>query len=361
MCGIIGAFNFKPKNTKNKEKLEDVNKWVIDQLENQISRGKEGFGIMFIDQKNNIKLERSTELVKTMLDLYLTKSKMIILHHRMPSSTTNKLDQTHPILVDNGSLKYKYYIIHNGCIHNAEELKKEHEKLGFTYTTKIETKYTNEKDFNDSESFAIELARYIENQTKIIDTTGSLAFIAIQVNKKTGKATKTFYGKNDMNPLKMSGTRGKIRLSSEGEGTSVKENILYEFDLKNFQSKKRKLTIKEKEHTWANSNDPYREYNKTLNDKTLEDKELLADTTIDETLNELIEEETEKAIDEITLFVAEFFDKLKEETTLYGIDMKKEKQEITKKIITLMHECHNNCQEIHTNAIIEDVQQIPFD
>lgn len=335
---------------------------MINQLENQISRGKEGFGIMFIDQKNNIKLERSTELVKTMLDLYTNKSKMIVLHHRMPSSTNNYLDQTHPIIIDDGSLEHKYYIIHNGCIHNAEELKKEHEKLGFIYTTDTgeKTTYINKPNFNDSESFAIELARYIENQTKTINTTGSLAFIAIQINKKTGKAIKTFYGKNDMNPLKMSGTRGKIRLSSEGEGTSIKENLLYEFNLKDFKSKKRKLVIKEKEYEWSSSDDPYKEYNKSL-----KESEMLVDTTanhtIENTKEEAIDEEIEKAEDEATLFIAEFFNKLKEEKTLYEVDIKKEKQEIVKKIIILMHECHNNCQEIHANVMLEDVQQIPFD
>jgi hypothetical protein len=38
--------------------------------------------------------------------------------------------------VSNKMLKFDYYVVHNGMISNDEELKKEHEKLGFAYTTK---------------------------------------------------------------------------------------------------------------------------------------------------------------------------------------------------------------------------------
>ena len=131
MCGLIGMFNFiiTDKKTKKKTKTEPVNDEVIEQLEDQISRGNEGFGILMIDKKNEIELKRATEIAKALLDLYRKESTMIIMHHRNPTSSDNKISQTHPILVSDGSLKYNYYVIHNGIISNADNLKEEHEKF----------------------------------------------------------------------------------------------------------------------------------------------------------------------------------------------------------------------------------------
>ena len=127
MCGVIGMF----------KKNENVNMDVIYQMEDQISRGQEGFGIIFIQDDGSYKVERATEINKALLDLYRDSNqcKMIIAHHRTPTSSENKIKQTHPILVDNLKLKHKYLIIHNGVIHNTDERKLEHEKNGFMYTT----------------------------------------------------------------------------------------------------------------------------------------------------------------------------------------------------------------------------------
>ena len=137
MCGLLGFFNFKIENkkTKKKTKPEPVNSEIIDQLQDQLSRGKEGFGILMINEKNEVIVKRATEISKALLDLYMTKSNMIIMHHRNPTSSDNKLSQTHPIFVSNGSLKYDYYVIHNGMISNSDELRENHEKLGFIYNT----------------------------------------------------------------------------------------------------------------------------------------------------------------------------------------------------------------------------------
>jgi len=356
MCGIVSAFNF--SKSKKKEKPEDVNKWIIDQLEDQISRGKEGFGTLFIDEKNNVKIERSTELTKTMLDLYMNKSKMIVLHHRMPSSSKNKLSQTHPIIVDNGSLKHKYYVIHNGVIQNAEELKKEHEKLGFIYSTSIKTEWANEIGFNDSESLAIELSRYIENQTKSININGSLAFIVVQVNKKTNKATQIFYGRNDLNPLKMSGSKGKIRLSSEGEGILTKENTIYNFDLKNFKINKKKLTITKSVTDYyykpPKTEPNFQNYNENPYDYKEKDTPTLQEEI--ETFD-TIEELTSNAIDETGSFITEFFDKIKDPDELFNIDIDKEAQELARKTIIIAMECHKKCQDAYTNNLIDKAKK----
>lgn len=236
MCGIIGAFNF----NKNKE---TVNENVLNILQDQIQRGKEGFGVTMIGKNNKVETMRATIPAKAILDLYMNKAKMIVMHHRMPTSSENKISQTHPIEVDNNLLKYKYLVVHNGVVRNCDKLKKEHEAKGYKYTTvRIRQWYSKEEEeYNDSEALAIEAACYIEKQTKGLKIEGSVAFIAIQIEKETNIAKQIFFGRNDSNPLKLSASRNKIRLSSEGEGDNIKESILYNFKLKDFKIHKRKL------------------------------------------------------------------------------------------------------------------------
>ena len=232
MCGIILGID-------RTEKAPKVNDWIIDQYEEQFSRGTKGFGIIDISPDNKVKVVRATEPVKFMLDIRDNPSQAMIIHHRTPTSTDNKLRQTHPMVVDNGSLKYKYLVVHNGVIYNEDEVKLSHEALGFCYTTDHEDK------FNDSETLAIELARYIEEQSGTIMARGSMAFIAVQVNKKTNKAVQIFFGRKT-NPLNLAKMRGKIYLSSEGKGEPIAEEILYSFKLdKEMKFKKRKLVIAE--------------------------------------------------------------------------------------------------------------------
>lgn len=240
MCGIIAHFH-------SKEKKDCVNEKITNQFQDQLDRGTEGFGLITIDEKDfKTKVFRATEMTKAIIDLYMKQAKMAIFHHRMPSSSDNKISQTHPIFVSHENFIYDYYIIHNGCINNGKKLKKEHEKQGFKYTTeiKVESKYySNYDNFNDSESLAIELAKFIENQSKEIKAIGSAAFIVLQISKENGKAAKVFFGRNYSNPLKMSKTRDKLYLSSEGEGDNIKENVLYSFNPENLKLKKKKILI----------------------------------------------------------------------------------------------------------------------
>ena len=66
MCGLLGFMNFpiKNKKTKKTKQPKPVNEEIIDQLEDQISRGREGFGILMINKKNEIELKRATEISK---------------------------------------------------------------------------------------------------------------------------------------------------------------------------------------------------------------------------------------------------------------------------------------------------------
>lgn len=221
MCGIIGAFH----TGANKEPVNDI---VLTQFEDQHSRGVKGFGIIKIDDKMDYKIDRATEGYKFMWDMHQEPVRCMVVHHRTPTSSDNKMAQTHPLVVDNGSLKFKYLFVHNGIVYNEDEVRKEHEKLGFVYTT-IDKTGTYEK-FNDSEVMAIEMARFIEKQVDIIASRGSAAFICLQIDKKTEKINKLFFGRNT-NPLHMAKTRNIMLLSSEGKGDDIEPLFLYECHL----------------------------------------------------------------------------------------------------------------------------------
>lgn len=242
MCGIIAAFNADKKN-------KPVNKFIIEQFEDQAPRGKEGFGLIRISP-DKVEIDRATETCKFLLDLYQNPSAMIIAHHRTPTSTPNKMSQTHPIFVSNKILNHDYLIIHNGIIYNAAEMKGKHEKLGFVYQTEIKaqkedisyTYYYRCDSFNDSEALAIETALIIEEKIKESDIRGSQAFIALQIDKKTQKPLKVFFGRKN-NPLNLLKEKGSIKLSSEGPGEEIKESTLYSFNTsdKNLRLTKTKM------------------------------------------------------------------------------------------------------------------------
>ena len=208
-------------------------------MQDQLSRGTEGFGAIFIDNKFKFKVERAVQETKILVDNYFNPCKMMILHHRTPSSSDNKINQTHPIVVEHESLKYNYLLIHNGIIKNGDELKEKHEKEGFKYTTDDK----EDDKFNDSECIAIEIAKFIEEKTKEIEAIGSCAFIALKYDKKTKTALKVYYGRNT-NPLKLAKSRNFLYLSSDGKGDDIKPDTLYNFDLKNFNITKQPMVIK---------------------------------------------------------------------------------------------------------------------
>ena len=248
MCGIIAGFNTTTPKAKNAKatKAEKINDFILNQYEDQYNRGQKGFGIIRIEKNGKIDIDRATEPTKFLLDLYLKPATMIIAHHRTPTSTENKIQQTHPMKVSNKMLKFDYYVVHNGMVNNDEELKKKHEAIGFEYTTKcIEyasqyyRKEAKEK-WNDSEAIAIELALFIEGKIKNVRLDNSAAFIVLQVKKKTNTAQKCFFGRNGFSSaLNMCKSRGTMLISSEGKGDEVKENKLYSF---NIRDEKMKLT-----------------------------------------------------------------------------------------------------------------------
>lgn len=353
MCGIIGAFN----DEKNQE--ESVNRWIIDTLQDQLERGQEGFGIIFIGADLKVRVERATEISKSLLDLYMPNNRvrMIVMHHRAPTSTDNKLKQTHPIYVDNGSLKYKYLFVHNGVIGNSDEVKKAHEALGFIYTTECEErKYKNgPKKFNDSECLAIEVARFIEKQTDTLAAIGSAAFVCLQVNKKTDKLLRVFYGRN-ASPLNLSATRGKLRLSSEGEGNPIAEDYLYEFSPKDFKIKKRKMTMQKaeiKEYGGYDFDGYYGDCGFKTYKKAGEGKiETEPVNTLQEKLSEIAEDGT--VISES--IISDFFEKLSDPADVLMMDEDFEIKEAVKQIMITFHDAFNKSQQAVLNNVADEIQ-----
>jgi glucosamine 6-phosphate synthetase-like amidotransferase/phosphosugar isomerase protein len=273
MCGIIFAFN---KNG------EQVNEWVRRQLQEQLDRGKQGFGVSMAETKNSkIETTRSVEITETLMALWLKKSCLTLLHHRMPTSSKNTVRQTHPILVGGSEvgMKYKYLIVHNGVISNTQKLKEDHEILGFNYTTlvKKEPTYKNEivkEEYNDSESLAIELAMAIENNSiKRISTIGSVAAVAIKIDEKEETPISVIWYRNEGNPLKLNRENKMMTLSSEGPGNQVEKEMLFEMNLNTGTVKKRKLESEAYRKLTTSLNKPLSKPKNRYSYKTHDDKE----------------------------------------------------------------------------------------
>ena len=222
---------------------------IINQYEDQHERGSRGFGLISITP-DGIKLNRATEPVKAFFDIKANDAPIMVFHHRQPTASDNKISQTHPIVVKHDELKHDYYIIHNGVLRNEDDLFKLHtEELGYVYTTLLKgdddrgwhsgyhggvsyqyNAYNSDK-FNDSESFAIELARYMEGLTKAVQIEGSAAFIAVRVDKKTGKAKTLMWGRNDGNPVELVERPSGLLIASDITDTDAESLPANKFEL----------------------------------------------------------------------------------------------------------------------------------
>lgn len=229
MCGIIYALRLDGHSAV---------KLVKKQYERQKQRGKEGFGYVTTKDRLITDYCRATTEGKIMEELGNRKKEQVsevMFHHRFPTSTPNFHEAAHPIWVSHESLKYDYFVVHNGVIWNDETFKEEHDRLGFKYQTLLQQQWvgregviTTEEKWNDSEVFAIELARDLDKGGTGVKVRGSIAFICMQAEKSTGKTVKLFFGRNTSNPLKYLHTEGKyIQIASELAGTECKPDHLY--------------------------------------------------------------------------------------------------------------------------------------
>lgn len=238
MCGLIGIIN-----TRGGEVQQD---FILDQYDEQKGRGSQGFGLIRAEENVPIKLRRSTEPMKAMVEVTRAWEPILLFHHRFPTSTPNSHDQTHPMLITHNELAFDYLIMHNGVIRNPDELRKIHENdLGYIYRTRTTGSlyYTARaaglERFNDSEAFAIELARFIEKKEENIRTFGSAAFLAMAINKETKAAVEIFWGTNGMNPLIRDITPGGIIIASSlSAGEDIVPEVLESIKMVDLFSKK---------------------------------------------------------------------------------------------------------------------------
>lgn len=227
MCGII--------HCKKTNKNESAKKLVIKRYEKQKTRGTQGYGYVELKAGYVVAIIRTQTEKEIMEKLEKSTADEILFHHRTPTSTPNIIESTHPILVSNKSLKYNYYVVHNGMISNDDTLRDEHIKQGFEYTTDLQKQYVSKNMvyneamiWNDSESVAIDLCQAIETG-KEMTSKGSIAIIALQFEKTTGKAIALYFGRNNGNPLKIENDKNFFSLSSE-TGKDLKTDNLYRFD-----------------------------------------------------------------------------------------------------------------------------------
>lgn len=224
MCGLAGAFY-----AQNKERTDRPIRRILELYDDQAGRGQKGYGAVMVQQGLETVLYRATQELSIGVDLRLHSFLYdepigCLFHHRLPTSTPNTIQQTHPIFVSNTSLKYDYYVIHNGVIYNDDKVKEGHDS--FIYTTLQE-----DGKFNDSEACAIEFALACENKKHEIKTRGAQALAAVVMDKETNKAVKVVFGTNGQNPLNYEFEKGYLEFASELKGEKCKSDTLYIFDL----------------------------------------------------------------------------------------------------------------------------------
>lgn len=211
---------------------------IIKRYNKQKSRGSEGFGFITLKEGRITKYARAATEAKILEDLKDQPADEIIFHHRFPTSTPNFAEAAHPIFVSHPTLKYDYYLIHNGIITNDAELKRDHEERGFRYNTELTCQWKNTgktinsyRQWNDSEALAIELALTLESgKTSLEQVKGTVAFICLQTKKNSARATKLFYGRNYGSPLKIKTDDTHISITSEGNGDIVEAHKLNTID-----------------------------------------------------------------------------------------------------------------------------------
>lgn len=207
-------------------------KQVAKRYSKQQHRGSEGFGYIGVKTNGTISPLQHTQFEHEIRQkLNASSLTEILFHHRYPTSTPNVPESAHPLFIGNKELAYNYYVVHNGIISNDEDLKEVHEGLGYSYLTEIKTQYRTKKGhvyisdivFNDSEAFAIELARTIEGLQPECMAKGAIAYIAYQVDKRSGEVMGVYFGTNGGNALTLEFTKESIIIASEG-GKDIVDN-----------------------------------------------------------------------------------------------------------------------------------------
>lgn len=234
MCGLALAAN----------KGRNVGQRVFELYTQQKHRGKEGFGYIAIQDGKIVGMQKAKyeEIIKPRL--LKEEAELVLFHHRLPTSTENTVGTAHPIFVSNAELEYDYYVMHNGCVSNDDELKAKHEELGYQYTTEfqdntyavspsgaMELLSVGKKYYNDSESLAIEAARFIEGLDSKMNNKGAAAFFAVQVVKGSKDVACIYYAQNYGRKLGFKKKKGWTIVASE-HGKEVPQMKMYALDPK---------------------------------------------------------------------------------------------------------------------------------
>ena len=273
MCGLIYC--------KRHNSDKSVASMIGKRFRNQKERGTQGFG--YVEIKNGIVTgEIRTQTEKEMLEhLTASTAEEILFHHRIPTSTPNFIESTHPIKVSHKSLKYNYYVIHNGIINNDNKLKEKHTKQGFSYNTEIKKKWITTQQtyietlFNDSESLAIDFCLSLEKK-KSMESEGSIAFIALQYEKTTGKAINLFFGRNGGNPLCIESNKEFLAISSES-GKEIETDTLYQYNYETTEITSRDYDIGISDYSYKQIGYNTNNYNKQFNWYDYEEDDILSE------------------------------------------------------------------------------------
>jgi len=248
MCGLAFVATKKDKHT---------GKRVYDLYQKQRARGTDGYGYIAIQDGKVVDLKRFLYEDSMKKSLLNEKSEMILFHHRYPTSTPNTLGTTHPMFVSNDELEYDYLVMHNGVISNHDDMHKKHEELGYKYTTEYEEEtfvkykhnqttefleYGKEK-YNDSESLAIEIARYFEAKDTSISAVGAAAVLGVVLEKGTNKVVDVFYGQNYGRSLARQDRKGWILIASEGPGKEVDAMKFFHIDPVTFKTQESEMDM----------------------------------------------------------------------------------------------------------------------
>ena len=249
MCGLVGVWSKKNK---------PVAQQVFDLYKKQSKRGMQGYGYMAISAEGklvSVKRSKTESEIKSVL--LKEKSPVILFHHRFPTSTDNTVGTTHPMSVSNDELEFDWYVSHNGKVANTNSLKIKHELLKYEYLTEFteelvathkngrkEVLSTKGKRHNDSESLAIELARYLEDKSGTVGTTGPIAFWAVQLKKGTDEVVSIYYGRNHGRDLTVIGSKKYAGIASEG-GSEVTPMKIYSYELGNPQLYEQEFSVEE--------------------------------------------------------------------------------------------------------------------
>lgn len=212
MCGIVYAHN---------RLGQPVNDSILQQFDNQRTRGTQGFGLFDGEFGNMVHHSKEDGILKWLVKY---PSNMILFHHRFPTSTVNVKRAAHPFSTGDYFGKTQYILVHNGSIRNADELFVDHAELEIEYKSLLD-----DLTFNDSEALLWDFALTMEGKQKEMKAYGAIALVCMKL--VDGKVDRLLFARNN-NPLNLYRDKNNISLSSEGAGDPIKSDVLYNYNYK---------------------------------------------------------------------------------------------------------------------------------